>query len=97
MKDFKKMPKMAAGGGVEDFISKAREFSKSGKDTDPGILRKTPKDYYVDTDPGIQRPLRNTIKIPGVGEVPQQPPKITQSGLMLLKKGGKIKRGNKKK
>jgi hypothetical protein len=96
MKDFKKMVKMAAGGSVEDFMNKAREFSKSGKDIDPGILRKIPKDY-VDTDPGIGRPIRDTIKIPGVGEVPKQPMKTTPSGAVLLKKGGKVKRGNKKK
>jgi hypothetical protein len=95
MKDFKKMVKMAAGGGVDDFISKAREFSKSGKDTDPGLLRKIPKDY-VDTDPGIGKPTRDTIKIPGVGEIPKQTPKTTPSGAMLLKKGGKVKRGSKK-
>ena len=109
MKDFKQTPKMNAsgshycgGGKVKKYaeggeiISKVHEAIRSGKDLDPGIIRE-PTKPYVDRDPGIGRDLKGTLNIPGIGEVKQAPPKLTPNGRgMLLKTGGKVKRGNKK-
>jgi hypothetical protein len=47
MNDFKKMPKMACGGGVKkmaeggDIVAEARKAVRAGKDLDSGMLRTT--------------------------------------------------------
>jgi hypothetical protein len=84
MKDFKKMVKMATGGGVDDIA----EAFRSGKAKPaPMPSDKGNRDYGFD--------------VPGMGRVkPIEMPRKTREAIheaMLLKKGGKVKRGNKKK
>jgi len=110
MKDFKKMPKMASGGGVKkysnggDVVEEVRKAIRSGKDLDPGIM-KEPKQREI-TFPG-EKPVKYNavempnlergegVNVPGYGRVKPAPSK-TRGNLQLLKKGGKAKRGNKK-
>jgi len=55
MKDFKKMPKMACGGGVKkmseggDIVAEARKATRAGKDLDSGMIR-TPKTKTMNFD-----------------------------------------------
>ena len=111
MKDFKKMPKMACGGGVKkyseggDIVAEARKAIRSGKDLDPGMMI-TPKPRTVNID-GNEVEMKSVpmpqLKggeggrdVPGLGKIkPVQMPQ-TRGNLELLKKGGKVKRGNKK-
>jgi hypothetical protein len=108
MKDFKTMPKMACGGGVKKYneggniVEEARKAIRSGKDLDPGMMR-TPKPRSMNIDgkdvemKAVEMPERNYggTNIPGVGRV--KPVTLPSQGrLELLKKGGKVKRGNKK-
>ena len=99
MKDFKKLPKMACGGGVKKYnegssvtsvempsrfgSSKPRTMIVDGKET----LRKPPVEMSN---------LRqgNKGSSPSVSET--KPSTSPRSNLELLKKGGKVKRGNKK-
>jgi len=95
-----KVKKMADGklsGALsdKDVANQLREFQKSGKDVDPGIARSSSKPY-VNMDPGMSREPSNTINIPGVGTAPRAPVQMTPNGRgVLLKKGGKTKRGKK--
>jgi len=95
-----KVKKMADGklsGALsdKDVANQLREFQKSGKNVDPGIARSSSKPY-VNMDPGMSREPSNTINVPGVGTAPRPPAQLTPDGrAMLLKKGGKIKRGKK--
>jgi hypothetical protein len=99
MNDFKKMPKMACGGGVKKYnegssvtsvempsrfgSSKPRTMIVDGKNT----LKNTPVEMSN---------LRQGSKgsSPSVSET--KPSTSPRSNLDLLKKGGKVKRGNKK-
>ena len=109
MKDFKKLPKMACGGGVGkyntggDVVAEARKAIRSGKDLDPGIML-TPKPRTMNIG-GKDVELKATempnldrgegVNVPGYGRV-KPAPMQTRGNLQLLKKGGKVKRGNKK-
>jgi hypothetical protein len=108
MKDFKKMPKMACGGGVKKYadggdIEEARKAIRSGKDLDPGMMR-TPKSRTMNIGgkdvelkavemPNLDR--GEGVNVPGYGRM-KPAPMQTRGNLQLLKKGGKVKRGNKK-
>ena len=109
MKDFKKMPKMACGGGVGkyntggDVIEEVRKAVRSGKDLDPGMMAKSkPRTMNIggkDVEmKAIEMPNLDRgegIDVPGYGRV-KPAPMQTRGNLQLLKKGSKVKRGNKK-
>jgi hypothetical protein len=113
MKDFKKMPKMACGGGV-------KKMQAGGSSTDDDIMeairsgraKPVPMPSGRGNPEGVDIPGMGRVKpvpmpsgrgnpegvdIPGVGRVKPVPMPKTRGEAMLLKKGGKVKRGNKKK
>jgi len=118
MKDFKKMVKMAIGGGVKKMQAGGSssddivEAFRSGKAKPmPMPSDKSNRDYGFDV-PGIGRakPVEMPsdksnsnygFDVPGMGRAkPVEMPIKTRQAIhdaMLLKKGGKVKRGNKKK
>jgi hypothetical protein len=110
MKDFKKMPKMACGGGVNkyseggDVIEEVRKAVRAGKDLDPGMMAKSKprtmniggKDVALKATPMPTLSQDDEITIPGIGKA-KPAPMQTRGNLQLLKKGSKVKRGNKKK
>ena len=97
---------MACGGGVKkyaeggDIVEEARKAIRSGKNVDSGILRTSkqsvtdfPSEGQVNYN-AVEMPSRmgiakKTINIPGMGE-------IERDQIQARKKGGKVKRGNKK-
>ena len=97
MKDFKKMPKMAAGGSTSEPVempshfgsTKPRTMIVDGKNT----LRNPPVE--MPSRLGSSKPRTRNID----GEnVPVNPaPTRPRGNLDLLKKGGKVKRGKAKK
>jgi hypothetical protein len=106
MNDFKKMPKMACGGGVKKYneggytsnpvempsrfgSSKPRTMIVDGKNT----LRNPPVE--MPSRFGSSKPRTRNIDGENVPVNPTTPQ--TRNNLELLKKGGKVKRGNKKK
>jgi hypothetical protein len=109
MKDFKKMPKMACGGGVNkyseggDVIEEVRKAVRAGKDLDPGMMAKSkPRTMNIggkDVEmKAIEMPNLDRgegINIPGHGRV-KPAPMQTRGNLQLLKKGGKAKPPKKK-
>jgi hypothetical protein len=109
MKDFKKMPKMACGGGVKkyseggDIVEEARKELRSGKDLDPNLSKKlTPypsvrqggKGAPQFAAPGIEMPSR--IGSPNSKLNIGGLSEIDRSSVKGLKAGSKVKRGNKK-
>jgi hypothetical protein len=108
MKDFKKLPKMACGGGVKKYnegssvkvdrepvempsrfgSSKPRTMIVDGKNT----LRNPPVE--MPSRFGSSKPRTRNIDGENVPVNPTTPQ--TRGNLELLKKGGKVKRGNKK-
>ena len=105
MNDFKKMPKMACGGSV-------KKMQAGGSASDPVEMpsrfgSSKPRTKIVDgkntlVNPPVEMPSRlgssklRTRNIDGE-DVPVNPmPTKTRGNLDLLKKGGKVKRGNKK-
>jgi hypothetical protein len=115
MKDFKKMPKMACGGGVKKYedgggvLADYKTAIKSGNivdrmptsrrndGTNPTASRAVgaPEDTKYEGRMRMPEPS-GTVNIPGVGKM-QRAPVQTSENSILLKKGGKTKRGNKKK
>ena len=88
MKDFKKLPKMACGG-------KVKKYDGGGSVLDDPIgAYKSGKVKAVPMPTPDRNPEGRDI--PGVGRV-KPVPMPTRGDAMLLKKGGKVKRGNKKK
>jgi hypothetical protein len=88
-----KVKKYADGGAAErnaNIVGGIREALRSGKDLDPGVTTGRMPKY--DLDPGVKRPSSGKINIPGIGEYKEPHPKVTPSGAMLLKKGGKAKK-----
>lgn len=107
MKTGGKVKKYADGGEIskDDVISAIRSGKavdrmptpSRGDGTNPTLSRAigAPENSkYVDRMP-MPSPS-NTINIPGYGRAQRAAPKTTPSGALLLKKGGKVKRGNKK-
>jgi len=111
MKDFKCLPKMKTGGSVKkysnggDVAEDIKSAFRSGKDLDPGIHAKSGKPNTINID-GKSYPMKpvpmpmpessGKRRIPGIeGEYTPTKPK-TRGEAMLLKNGGKAKRGNKK-
>ena len=105
MKDFKTMPKMACGGGLKKYnagssvkfdrdpVSKKVEFDGEQVDVKPaampgrfGMPKPKSSPVYM---PGNLGGSKKTVNIPGIGEV-------NRSDIEARKKGGKVKRGNKK-
>ena len=115
MKDFKKMPKMACGGGVKkyadggDVVADYKAAIKSGNVVDrmPKPERDPGTNPYLSRVLGVSSDTKYEDRMPkriptgkvniGGERMDMRPPKITENGAMLLKKGGKVKRGNKKK
>ena len=87
MKDFKKMPKMACGG-------KVKKYDGGGSVLDDPIGAYKSGKVKAVPMPTPDRNLEGR-DIPGVGRV-KPVPMPTRGDAMLLKKGGKIKRGMKK-
>ena len=96
---------MACGGGVKKYQAggdvitekdlEAQAIKDALKNRDPGMtpaLRRP----YVNMDPGMT-PKRqsDTVNVPGLGPMKRAPAQVRGDSL-LLKKGGKTKRGNKK-
>lgn len=107
MKDFKKMPKMACGGGVKkmqaggassdtDFI-KALKTGKA-KPVEMPSRNFPAKTVTIDGEMSEAKPAATPERsyggsnIPGVGRV-KPAPMPSRGDLQLLKKGGKVKRG----
>ena len=104
MKDFKKLPKMACGGGVKKYnegssVTPVEMPSRFGSSK--------PRTKIVDgkstlVNPPVEMPSRfgssapRTRKIDGEDVPVNSAPTKTRGNLELLKKGGKVKRGNKK-
>jgi hypothetical protein len=112
MKDFKKMPKMACGGGVKKY-SEGKEvepsFLRTGKtDLKPMLRHRDKPDPFMATPVdmpsrlGAAKQSENTpismpnrlgssraVNVPGLGI-------IERDEMQARKKGGKVKRGNKK-
>jgi hypothetical protein len=110
MKDFKCLPKMKTGGSVSkysaggDVLEGVKSAMRSGKDLDPGIHAKSGKNTFKFdgqeyTPRGVEMPMPKStgkMKIPGT-DMELSPIKPKSRGeAMLLKSGGKAKRGNKK-
>ena len=110
MKEFKCLPKMKTGGYVKkysnggDVMEGVKSAMRSGKDLDPGIHNKagSSKGFVVDgkeyKTKGAEMPSYESKgkTFPGIdGTLTPKPPK-TRGEAMLLKNGGKAKRGNKK-
>lgn len=111
MKDFKCLPKMKTGGSVNkysaggDVMEGVKSAMRSGKDLDPGIHAKSgrPNTFKIDgqeySPRGSNMPMpepKGKMKIPGT-DMELSPIKPKSRGeAMLLKNGGKAKRGNKK-
>ncbi len=100
MKDFKKLPKMACGGGV-------KKYNEGGRTSEPVEMpsrfgSSKPKTIIVDGKEFLRNPpvemsnfgKGNKGSSPTVMET--KPTTRPRGNLELLKKGGKVKRGNKK-
>ena len=109
MKDFKCLPKMKTGGSVQKYsegniVQEYKSAVKGNKNLDPGIYNKagSSKGFVVDgkeyKTKGVDMPSYESKgkTFPGIdGTLTPKPPK-TRGDAMLLKNGGKAKRGNKK-
>lgn len=110
MKEFKCLPKMKTGGSVGkyssggDVLEGVKSAMRSGKDLDPGIHAKSGKNTFKFdgqeyTPRGVEMPMPmspDKRKMPGTNmELSPIKPK-SRGEAMLLKNGGKAKRGNKK-
>jgi hypothetical protein len=106
MKDFKKMPKMACGGGVGKYseggniVEEARNEIRSGKDLDPKFSKKlTPypsvqrggKGGPQFAAPGVEMP--NRMGSPNSKLNIEGLGEIDRSSVKGLKAGSKVKRG----
>ena len=100
MKDFKKLPKMACGGGV-------KKYNEGGRTSEPVEMpsrfgSSKPRTKIVDgkntlVNPPVEVPnfrQGNKGSSPSVSETKSSTG--PRSNLEFLKKGGKVKRGNKK-
>jgi hypothetical protein len=117
MKDFKKMPKMACGGGVKKMqaggsaiadkiingnSSLANKIMGSEQDFDKKVNLDRTHPKYIVKSPVLNEkfgmPEETQLKYKERRMTPVEVPvKQTEKGMGLLKRGGKVKRGNKKK
>jgi len=107
MKDFKKMPKMACGGGVKkyatggDILADYKKAVKEGTLEKPSLLEVKPKSKTINVDGTDVNYNNRAVPMPSpkastdfnvVGEA-----RTPRSEMKGLKTGGKVKRGSKKK
>jgi hypothetical protein len=99
MKDFKTMPKMACGGGVKKYNEgssvKPVEMPSRFGSSKPRTKIVDGKNTLV--NPPVEMPnLRQGNKGSSSSVMETKPTTNPRDNLDLLKKGGKVKRGNKK-
>jgi hypothetical protein len=110
MNDFKKMPKMACGGSVKkyneggDIVAEARKSIRESNSAEMPSRFGSPKPRTMIVD-GKEIPRPPPVEMPkfrqgNKGSSPTimetKPSTNPRNNLELLKKGGKVKRGNKK-
>jgi hypothetical protein len=100
MKDFKKLPKMACGGGVKKMNEGG--YTRESVEMPSHFGSTKPRTMIVDgkntlKNPPVEMPnLRQGNKGSSPTVMETKPSTKSRGNLELLKKGGKVKRGNKK-
>lgn len=105
MKDFKKMPKMADGGCVKKMNEGG--YTRQSVEMPSRFGSSKPRTKIVDgkntlVNPPVEMPSRfgssapRTRNVDGEDVPVNSAPTKTRGNLEFLKKGGKVKRGNKK-
>ena len=100
MKDFKKLPKMACGGGVKKYNEGG--YTSNSVEMPSRFGSSKPRTMIVDgketlRNPPVEMPnLRQGNKGSSPTIIETKPSTNPRRNLDLLKKGGKVKRGNKK-
>jgi hypothetical protein len=100
MNDFKKMPKMACGGSVKKYNEGG--YTRESVEMPSRFGSSKPRTMIVDgketlRPPAVEMPnLRQGTKGSSPTIIETKPSTSPRRNLDLLKKGGKVKRGNKK-